>query len=177
MSRCHRNLLVLPVLLGLLAACAEQKENNCPAAMSIIETSIATVFVPGTSPDPSNILYTVEIAGVKADCDADKQAAEASSSVTVKFRATRAPSATAVHYDVPYFIAVSQYDHIVAKKVFTVSFDFEPGQTEVNFEDTIGTAKVVASKDKRTFDYVILAGLQLTRAQIEYNRSSGRLAP
>jgi hypothetical protein len=178
MSRILRNLVVLPAFLGLLSACSsDEKENNCPPASAIVETSIATVFVPGASPDPSNILYTVEIEGVKASCDTDKLANEASSSLTISFKATRAPSGTAVHYEVPYFVAVSQTERIVAKKLFTIGFDFEPGQTVTTFEDTVGTAKITAAKEKKTFDYVILAGLQLTKAQIEYNRSSGRLTP
>jgi hypothetical protein len=36
---------------------------------------------------------------------------------------------------------------------------------------------VNAGKDKKTFDYVILAGLQLTKDQLDYNRASGRLNP
>jgi len=169
--------MLTALLLPVLAGCGSDKANNCPGVSSLVETSISTIFKPNAPTDPANILYTVEITEVHGTCDVDKPALNSSSDVTVSFRATRAPNGAAADYKVPYFVAISQYDRILAKKVFTTTFHFDPGQTTTTFEDTVQSADVSAGRDKKTFDYLILVGLQLTKAQLDYNRASGRLTP
>lgn len=165
------------LLLPVLAGCSSDKANNCPGVSSLVETSIGTIFKNDASTDPANILYTVEITGVQGSCDVDKTAVNSSSDVDVSFRATRAPNGAAADYKVPYFVAISQSDRILAKKIFTAQFHFDPGQTTTTFSDSIQSADITAGKDKKTFDYLILVGLQLTKAQLDYNRASGRLNP
>jgi hypothetical protein len=142
-----------------------------------VETSIGTIFKPNTPFDPANMLYTVEIMEVHGTCDVDKTAVNSSTDITVSFRATRAPSGAAASYKVPYFVSISESDRILAKKVYTTEFRFEPGQTTTTFSDTVQSADVTAGKDKKTFDYLVLVGLQLTKEQLDYNRASGRLTP
>jgi hypothetical protein len=177
MSRTFRLLTIALATLPIIAGCSSDKANNCPSVSSIIETSIGTVFANEGNTDPSNILYTVEITGVRASCDVDKQALNSSSDVDIDFRATRAPRGSAAEYKVPYFVAVSESDRILAKKIFSVTFSFAPGQTTATFTDTVKSADVAAGKDKKTYDYLILVGLQLSKAQLDYNRASGRLNP
>jgi hypothetical protein len=175
MSKSFRFMVIAAA--ALLAGCSSDKVNNCPSVSSIVETSIGTIFRAGRPPDPANILYTVEIADVHGSCDVDKQALNSSSDITVSFRATRAPNGGQATYKVPYFVAISQEERILAKKVFDVDFTFEPGQTTADFTDTVKAADVQAGKDKKTYNYLILVGLQLTKEQLDYNRASGRLMP
>jgi hypothetical protein len=177
MSHSIRRLLILAASAALLAGCSSEKIDYCPGVSSLIQTSIATIFRPDTTADPSNVLYTVEIMSVQPTCDADKTGDTANTSLDVKFRATRTPNGAPAHYKVPYFVAVTREAHIVAKKVFTVEFDFAPGQSTVLFHDAIGSAAVTAGRDKKSFDYNVLVGLQLTRDQLDYNRASGHYAP
>jgi hypothetical protein len=163
--------------LGFLSACTTVRDNDCPAASAIVDTAVQSVFAPGAPTDPSNLLYTLEISGVKSTCDSDKQAEKAESTVTISFRATRAPTGAAVHYEAPFFVAISQSDRILTKREFKVGFGFEPGQSETKFEQTIGSANLHAGDDHKTFDYAILVGLQLTKEQLQYNRATGRLNP
>jgi hypothetical protein len=177
MLRTLRPVIFAAALLPVIAGCSSDKANNCPGVSSVVETSIATVFKPNAPVDPANMLYTVEITDVHGDCDVDKTAVNSSTDVSVNFRAMRAPDGNAVSYKVPYFVAISQSDRILAKKVYTAEFDFAPGQTTTTFSDTVQSADVQAAKDKKTFDYLILVGLQLTKEQLDYNRASGRLNP
>lgn len=175
MSKTFRFMVIAAA--ALLAGCSSSKTNDCPGVSSIVETSIGTIFRAGSQPDPANILYTVEITGAQGSCTVDKQALNSSSDVSVSFRATRPPNGGQATYKVPYFVAISQADRILAKKVFNVDVTFEPGQTTVEFSDTVKAADVQAGKDKKTYDYLILVGLQLTKEQLDYNRASGRLMP
>lgn len=177
MSKLIFRLMIVASSVALLTSCSSGKSNNCPGVTSLVETSVGTVFRPGASADPSNILYTVEITDVKSSCDVDKSAESSSSDLDINFRATRAPNGAGAAYHVPYFVAISQGDRILAKKEFTADFAFEPGQMTTTFTDSVNSASVTAGRDKKTFDYLILVGLQLTRAQLQYNRTSGRLAP
>lgn len=177
MSRTFRPLLLAALLLPVLAGCETDKANNCPGVSAVVETSIATIFREGASTDPANILYTVEITDTHGTCSVDKTAQNSSSDVSVNMRATRAPNGAAADFKIPYFVAISQFDRVLAKKVYMANFHFEPGQTTTTFADTVQSADVSAGKDKKTFDYLVLVGLQLTKEQIDYNRASGRLNP
>jgi hypothetical protein len=169
--------MLVASVLPILAGCASDKTNNCPGVSSIVETSIGTVFLPGKPVDPSNMLYTIEITDVHGTCDVDKPALNSSTDVDITFRATRGPNGGGAKYQVPYFVAISQFDRILAKKVYSIDFVFAPGQTSTTFTDTVKSADVAAAKDKKTFDYLVLVGLQLSKEQLDFNRASGRLTP
>jgi len=177
MRSTFRRSILLLAIAAPLAACSHKGVDNCPGVSSVVETSVATVFGPGPSRDPSNILYTIEISGLKSSCDFDKSAENSQTNLEITFRGTRAPNGAAAHYRVPYFVAVSQSDRIVSKRVFSADLGFEPGETSTTFTDTIGAVNVRAGREKHTFDYEILAGLQLTKEQLQYNRTTGRLVP
>jgi len=169
--------MLVASVLPILAGCTSDKANNCPGVSSIVETSIGTVFLPGKPVDPSNILYTIEITDVHGTCDVDKPAINSSTDVDITFRATRGPNGGGANYKVPYFVSISQSDRILAKKVYSIDFAFAPGETTTTFTDTVKSADVAAAKDKKTFDYLVLVGLQLTKEQLDFNRASGRLTP
>jgi hypothetical protein len=169
----------LTALVGLLAVslagCHADVSAVCPTMTALVQTSEASIFVPKSTPDPSNLLYTVEITRVKGDCDVDKKLLDSKVSLEIHFRAMRAPSGTAAEYDVPYFVAVTEgTDRVLAKKNFKVHFAFAPGQATADFSDSVAAIDVQSKGEKKSFDYQVLAGLQLTKDQLEYNRSQGR---
>jgi hypothetical protein len=169
----------LTALVGLLAislgGCHADVTAACPTMTALVEASEQSIFVPKSTPDPSNLLYTVEITSVKGQCEIDKKMADSKVSLNIHFRATRAPSGTPASYNVPYFVAVTEgTDRVLAKKNFTVHFDFAPGQATADFSDSVASIDVKAKGEKKAFDYQVLAGLQLTKGQLEYNRSQGR---
>ena len=141
---------------------------------ALVAASEESVFVPKSTPDPSTLLYRVEITGVRGDCDVDKKSLTADVKLDIRFRATRAPSATAAEYSVPYFVAVTEgTERVLAKRQFKIQFAFAPGQSTADFSDSVASTQVTAKGEKRTYDYQVLVGLQLTKEQLEYNRSQG----
>jgi len=158
----------------LLAGCTSAaKQLNCPGTAALVDASTQTIFRQGTTPDPGNVLYAVRIVRVKSECDIDKGAHKADTSLDITFRATRAPTGDAVPYTVPYFVAVTQADRIIGKQSFSVQFTFAPGQAAVEFTDTVASTVVHPDKDKHPYDYQILVGLPLTKEQLDYNRTFG----
>jgi hypothetical protein len=171
--------LHLTMLVGLvavsLAGCHTDRSAVCPTMTALVQASEMSIFVPKATPDPSHLLYTVEIASVKGDCDVDKKLTDAKIGLEVHFRATRAPSGAAAEYSAPYFVAVTEgTDRVLIKKNFTVRFAFAPGQAATDFSDSVAAIEVKPQGEKKPFDYQVLAGLQLTKEQLEYNRSQGR---
>ncbi|HEY2067946.1 MAG TPA: hypothetical protein VGG48_00205 [Rhizomicrobium sp.] len=170
---------VLPLLVlaavTLLTGCASKssKPAFCPGVAVLADASHQPMFRQGMTPDPGNVLYTMDIVNAKGECDYDKKGREADVTATVHFRATRAPTGEAARYNVPYFIVVTQGGRILNKIDFKVEIDFEPGSAVADAEDSAST-HITTEEGKKPYDYQILAGLPLSKEQLDYNRTIGR---
>ena len=164
------------ILAVSLAGCSTDK-GDCPTMTGVTDASVKTVFRPGATEDPANVLYTVEISNVTGGCDIDKKSHATDAEMTIDFRATRAASAGEAHYDVPYFVAVTEGSRVLVRHDYTVTLSFEPGQTVASATETIGSVHLDPSKDKRPYDYQALVALRLTKAEVDYNRRTAHYQP
>lgn len=172
----HLNLLAPAAFaaLVLVTGCSSDKTGDCPTITGITDASVATVFRPGTTPDPANVLYTVELTNVSGQCDMDKKERSADASLQIAFRATRAPSGVEAHYNIPYFVAITEgSERILVKRNYSIPIEFAPGQTTATASDTVASTRLTPATDKHPYDYQILVGLQLSKAQLDYNRRGG----
>lgn len=170
LQKSFRAIALLAAAAAFLGGCQADRTPDCPTMTTLVPTSEASVFVPGSPPDPSNLLYTVEIVKVDSSCDLDKKTSDADVSLDVHFRATRAPTGSAAGYTVPYFVAVTEgTDKVLLKKQFKAELSFAPGQSVVEFTDTVASTQVKPKGEKKAYDYQVLVGLQLTREQLDYN--------
>ncbi|MGH6827426.1 MAG: hypothetical protein ACREFW_00775 [Rhizomicrobium sp.] len=167
------------LLLALLAlaGCNGDKVNNCPAAVILADAGEMTVFRPGASQDLSGEAYRILLTGTSTDCDINKKTGETDASLTLHFRATRAPSAAAAHYTIPYFVAVTQGDRMIAKRILQVTFDFAPGASVASFSQSPDDFDIRVENGHQPYEYQLMAGFQMTPAQVQYNRKMGRYAP
>lgn len=143
----------------------------------VTDASVRTVFRPGATDDPSNVLYTAEITNVGGGCDMDKKTHVTNAGLTIGFRATRAASGGELQVTVPYFVAVTEGTRILARQVYSVALSFEPGQTVATATETVGSVHLDPAKEKQPYDYQILVALQLTRAELDYNRRTAHYQP
>jgi len=177
--------VTLPGAIGLtmaaliLSACStDQKKGLCPSANILATTAAASVFRDKMDGDPAGVLYTVQVTGVKADCDFDKDEGTADSNLTVTFRASRSPTAEAGEYAVPFYVAaVRDGTTIVSKQVLSAPFAFQPGEATTTFTAQVPSYIVRFDNGKKPYDYGLLTGLQLTQAQLDFNKKMGRFAP
>lgn len=159
---------------AVLAACSNNKADFCPAMSAILDASSLVVAKQGTTPDPSNVLYSVQIVDVEGKCDYQKKPRTADSDLTITFRATRSPTGDVAQYAVPYFVGVTEGDdRVVNKANYVVPFQFAPGQSSVTFTDNVSSVFLTPEKDKQPYDYQILVGLVITKGQLEYNKTKG----
>ncbi|HTK80152.1 MAG TPA: hypothetical protein VL286_06890 [Rhizomicrobium sp.] len=169
-------LLAAIVAVGL-TSCSTSRLERCPPASVLVDTGTMAVFRSGSTPDPANVLYTVQIAGAQQDCELPKFGSRVvTASVDIDFRARRSSGSEAVSHVIPYFVAITSEGKILAKREFTVQFTFDAGQQVATFSDSVNSLAVSLGRDKKPTDYGILVGFQLTKAQLDYNRRAGRYA-
>jgi hypothetical protein len=150
----------------------------CPDAAVLAPTSALTVFRENGPADPSGELYTVWMTNVDSGCDYNKDNKSTDSHLVIHFSAKRAPSGEAANYRVPYFITVTHGgDRILTKKLFLADVAFAPGAATASFDQKVGSTVIQLGRGAKVGEYQIIAGLQLTQAQLDYNIKNYHFAP
>ncbi|HEY4275697.1 MAG TPA: hypothetical protein VGM68_09450 [Rhizomicrobium sp.] len=160
-----------------LAGCNSAKVNFCPVPVILADASQLAVFRQGATQDLSGEAYRVSLVGTNTDCQIDKKTGETDSSLTLTFRATRAPLADGAHYTVPYFVAVTRGDQLLEKRILSISFDFAPGAAVASFQVSPDDFNIKLESGHQPYEYQLMAGFQMTPAQVDYNKRVGRFAP
>ena len=164
--------------LALSGCTTDMDKGLCPSAFILAPVSTLTVFRVGAPEDPSGELYTVSMTNAKTSCDFDKKKIQTESEVRIMFHAKRAPSAEAAAYNVPYFLSVTRHgENIMTKKMFFAHVEFAPGAVTADFQEKIDSTTIKIARGAKIGEYEILAGLQLTRAQLDYNNKMNHYAP
>ena len=166
----------LLMALTALSGCTD-KVNNCPIAVILADASQVTIFKAGAPQDLAGEAYRVALVGISTDCTINKKTGETNSSYRLNFRATRAPSADAAHYTVPYFVAVTQGEKLIEKRILQVNVDFAPGASLVTFSQSPDDFDIQVPNGHQPYEYELMAGFQMTPAQVDYNKKMGRYAP
>jgi hypothetical protein len=156
---------------------SSDNQSVCPDAAVLANTSIIPVFDPAKGADPSNVVYTVQMMGLKSRCDYSKRDSSADVNLRIMFKATRQPGGEEAHYKVPYYLAVTNEGNIVSKETRWLEFDFPKGVAIVKGEEYMSSMVVPVAKEKRSFEYHVLTGFQLTQAQVDYNKKTGQYLP
>jgi hypothetical protein len=179
LSRIARPAVATVLSAAVLVGCSSdsKKAPTCPPAAVLAPTSTLTTFREGMKADPASALYTVGLANVKTDCEFDSDKGTTDSTLELSFIAKRAAKEDAASYKVPYYVAVTQGTRVLSKHVFWVNFGFSAGATTTEFSDRVASTVINLENGKRPYDYELLAGLQLTHDQLQYNQSIGRYAP
>jgi hypothetical protein len=151
--------------------------TTCPDAAILASTSALPAFDPAAGPDPSSLIYTVAMTGVKTRCDYSKRDFIADTNVTVYFHASRPPGGEQVSYRVPYYVAITNNGEIKDKQVHWLSFEFPKGAPSAVAQDFVNSVEVQVDKTKKPYEYHLIVGFQLTKAQLEYNKKMGQYEP
>jgi hypothetical protein len=168
---------LLGLALLVLAGCNSVKVNNCPVSVVLADASQVVVFRQGAPQDLSGEAYRVFLTGTSTSCDINKKNGETNSSLTLNFHATRAPTTDAARFTVPYFLAVTRSDQMIEKRIVNVTFDFAPGASSATFTETPDDFDIHLENGHFPYEYQLMAGFQMTPAQVDYNKKTGRFTP
>lgn len=173
-----KRLGLLPLFGALLLVLGcSQRITVCPVPAILADTQSVTIFKPGTTPDLANELFTVSLINAEGDCTYNTRQALVTASLSLTFRATRAPTNERASYSVPYFVAVNEGARIYTKRLYTLRFSFAPGAATAIIKQSPEDVRIQIGNGKLPWNYQMLSGFQMTPAQIEYAKNRSRFVP
>lgn len=162
---------------GIVNYVQSDSESICPDVAILANTSVIPVFDPNKGADPANVVYTMKMTGISTRCDYSKRGHSADVNLRAKITATRAPGGDGAHYKVPYYLAVTTDGKVIDKQVRWFEFDFPKSAASVTAEIEVDSLPIKMAPQKRSFEYHVLTGFQLTQTQIDYNKKMGQYLP
>lgn len=157
--------------LLLLAACGggdAQFAPACPAA-AIVRDGADLARYRGPGQDLTDLALNGRITGLQGKCTrADRGAVLAT--VTVGIELTRGPAAPGRTAELAYFVAVSQGERILDKRVFPLRAEFPPNTDRVRLTGDDVELRLPTPPGTDASSYSIQVGLQLTPDELERNR-------
>lgn len=157
----------LLLLLALSGCGADRIVPPCPPVRIDNATAFLTKFKDGAAEDAANMEYRAELVGYKGQCVFKDDRVELSMDVDFAFEA--GPAATG-GTKVPYFVAIPQFfPRPEGKRVLEFSAPSGSGLKRVR--ETNITTVIPLKKDEPAASYDVYIGLQLTPAQLTYNRA------
>ncbi len=174
-------------LTGLMAGCSmyesvtsyigSSKDIYCPDAAVLANTASLPAFSPSAEGDPSGVIYRIAMTNVTTRCSYDKQDKIADARLKIFLRAERPPGGGEASYRVPYYVALTSGGEILDKKLYWLEIEFPAHAASANAQAVVESTEVKYEKGKTAYDYHLLVGFQLTKAQVEYNAKMGRFEP
>lgn len=185
--RFARSLNLRPgVLLGALAAmlalsaCASDAEKKnipnvgpCPPAHVLGDAARLVQF---NGPEAfANVGFTGEVRQVRSSCRyVGSDPIEMKLEIDLAFG--RGPAAQGDTYTYNYWVAVTRRDvSVLAKKPYSIKVEFPKGAQRMAVTETIEKIIIPRAKpDTSGANFEVLAGFDLTKEQIEFNREGKR---
>jgi hypothetical protein len=162
-------------LLAILAACGTTDPYSfppvCPKAAAVPEAADLTRFTAGGT-DLTDMVIEARITGLKGKCSRD-QDGRLKVEVTVAMLLARGPAARARSDAVDYFVAVTEGGRILVKDKLQLAVEFPPNVDRVALDGAPLVLSLPTTKTKTGEAFSILAGFQLTPAQLAFNREHG----
>ena len=172
---------------GLLAGCSiyssalsylrADKAILCPDVAILANTANLPAFNPNADGDPSGLIYNIAMTNLSSRCDSNKSERTADTRVKIFVHAQRPPGGGETSYRVPYYVAVTSDGVILDKKLYWLEFGFAEHAATSDAETVVDSTIIKYGKGKTAYDYHLLVGFQLTKAQLDYIAKMGRYEP
>jgi hypothetical protein len=172
---------LIAALLPLLADCGPARNQfapACPRPSFLADAADLDFYRPGNAPggahDLTDLVLHGRIVGVNGNCREGDRKDQLATAVNIGVELTRGPAMQGRETDVPVFIAVTDGDTILDKRVYLMHVAFPSNVDRV----TLGTGEIdlvlPVSPTRSGAAYAILAGFQLTPDQLAQSRRNRR---
>jgi hypothetical protein len=142
----------------------------CPATFIAPDTDKMAVFKPGGSA-MSDVSYGVEISKFQSKCDRADKGISVDTQISFRLVSNdRSLRSGAFEY---FVSIVDGYHNILAKKTYSVPFEFDARLHDMNKQDDVSENLPLLDVGTAN-NYAIVIGLQLTEAQLQFNRAAAR---
>ncbi len=155
---------------GMLGGAGDQ---ICPRVDMLEGAGRVTVFNPGPTRDLTDIRFEGRIVEIEAACDYDRDGTvDVGALVAMEF--VRGPAAPSEEGRFEYFVAITDPSgRVIAKQRFPLEVAFVDAATRVSAREELTQRFSHVPADDARF-YRIYVGFQLTRDQLDYERSLRR---
>ena len=141
----------------------------CPSAGTLVDAASITEFAKARSTADSNIRYRAEITRSAFDCSVSGNSVTGTVGIVGEVSLGRRGRAGEI--TLPLFIAVTLRDaEVVSKRFEVVDVTIPKGQKRASFEKIIPNFDFNIRTGRKTVDYELLIGFNLTPEQVAYNR-------
>lgn len=142
----------------------------CPATFTAPDADKLAVFKPGGS-TLNDVSYGVQVASVQSRCERADKGLTVDTKVAFHVVSNDKSLRTG---QFQYFVSVIDgYQNILTKKTYTMPFEFDARMRDLNRTDELFES--LPLRDVSTGgNYAVIVGLQLTEAQLEFNRAAAR---
>jgi hypothetical protein len=169
--------ILLATALALLASCGPSKDEFapvCPVASPLWQAADLVRYRDesvAAHEDVRDMILTGHIVAIPAKCGPGDNKNQLAADVSITIQLTRGPAMQGREADVPLFLAVAEGDQILDKKVFPQHFVFPTGLDQVTWSSDPVHLVFPISATKSGAAYTVLAGFQLTPAELALNRA------
>ena len=170
-----KSLLPLMLLATLLAGCGRPDANAfppaCPRAAILGDAADLVRYRDGGGRDLTDLTLAGRIVGVSGQCQPGDTPRELQATMQVTVELTRGPARQLREAEVSIFVAVSEGDRILDKKLFPLRAAFAPNIDKLRLTTEAIAMVLPVSPDKSGAAYALTAGFQLTPEELERNRT------
>ncbi|HUN41390.1 MAG TPA: hypothetical protein VMU81_13950 [Acetobacteraceae bacterium] len=166
--------LATPVVLSACAPDPNQFPPACPGTALLGPTADVAIYRPGTNgQDLTALMLAGRMESIEGKCQPGDKTGTVAATVVAGAMLTRGPAMPGNVATVPVFVAVTEGDRILDKRVYRVQAVFPSNVDRVTVSTPPVNMVLPVSQTKSAAAYVIMAGFQLTRDQLAANRAQG----
>ena len=160
---------LIAALLSLLADCGTPRNQfapPCPGRAILGDAADFNLYRPGGARDLTDLVLHARIVAMQGTCAEGDTKSQLAVTVSVGVELTRGPAMPGREADVPVFLAVTDGDAILDKRVTLMHVVFPSNVDRVTLTPGVVNLALPVTATKSGAAYTILTGFQLTPDQM-----------